>query len=172
MIFELIVLSLQESPSFCFSHYFLSSPSLSFPLSRSPSSVGLSILLPEELRSRRPHLDEPAGQPLPLHHGGHGGQAVPFDQAAGDAGGGATLARGDDDSQAVVATPSHGPAPGVYHEADQEAVRHNARTHKRTLNLCPSLPIVERRRHILLEWGLLVLTSKGVSEKQENNHHA
>lgn len=76
---------------------------------------------PEELGSRGPHLDEPAGQAFALHHGGHGGQPVPLHQAARDPRGGAAVPGRDDDAQAVVPATAHGSAPGVHHEADQEA---------------------------------------------------
>lgn len=45
---------------------------------------------------------------------------MPLDQSAGDPGGRRALPGGDDDAHAVVATSSHGAAPGVDHETDQE----------------------------------------------------
>lgn len=45
---------------------------------------------------------------------------MPLDQSTGDPGGRGALPRRDDDAHAVVAAPSHGAAPGVDHEADQE----------------------------------------------------
>lgn len=80
------------------------------------------VFLPEELGSCGAHLYDPAGQALPVHHGGHGGQPVPLHQTAGDPCGSRALLRGYHDAQAVVATAAHGPAPGINHEADQEAV--------------------------------------------------
>lgn len=77
--------------------------------------------LPEELSSRGAHLDEPAGQALALHHGGHRGQAVPLYQAAGHAGRRAALPGRDDNAQAVMPAAAHGSTSGVHHEADQEA---------------------------------------------------
>ena len=43
-----------------------------------------------------------------------------LDQSTGDPGGRRALSGRDDDAHAVVATSSHGAAPGVDHEADQE----------------------------------------------------
>lgn len=87
------------------------------------ASTIISPVLPKELGSRGSHLDEPAGQTLPLNHRGHGGQTVPLHQSARHSRRGAALPRRDDDAEAVVSTAAHGSAPGVYHEADQEAER-------------------------------------------------
>ncbi len=43
-----------------------------------------------------------------------------LDQPTGDPGGRCALPGRDDDAHAVVTTSSHGAAPGVHHEADQE----------------------------------------------------
>lgn len=48
-------------------------------------------------------------------------------QAAGDARGGRTLARRDDDSHAVVPAASHGAASRVHHEANEKPVRRDRR---------------------------------------------
>lgn len=45
---------------------------------------------------------------------------MPLHQATGDPGGRRALPGRDDDAHAVVATSSHGAAPGVDHEADEE----------------------------------------------------
>lgn len=45
---------------------------------------------------------------------------MPLDQPAGDPGGRRALSGRDDDAHAVVTTSSHGAAPGVDHEADEE----------------------------------------------------
>lgn len=84
-------------------------------------SIIIREALPEELGSRGPHLDEPAGQALALNHRGHGGQAVPLHQPARHPRGSAALPGRDDDAQAVVPATAHGSAPGIHHEADQEA---------------------------------------------------
>jgi len=81
----------------------------------------MHVSLPKELGSGGPHLDEPAGQALAFHHRGHGGQTVPLHQAACHPRGSAALPGRDDDAETVVPATTHGPAPGIYHEADQEA---------------------------------------------------
>lgn len=45
---------------------------------------------------------------------------MPLGQATGDPGGRCAFPGRDDDAHAIVATSSHGAAPGVHHEADQE----------------------------------------------------
>lgn len=52
---------------------------------------------------------------------------MPLHQATGDPGGRRALPGWDDDAHAVVTTSSHGAAPGVDHEADQEPDGENDR---------------------------------------------
>lgn len=47
---------------------------------------------------------------------------MPLDQTAGDSGGGRALLGGYEDAQAVMATATHSPTPGIDHETDQEAI--------------------------------------------------
>lgn len=46
---------------------------------------------------------------------------MPLDQSTGDPGGRCAFSRRDDDAHAIVTTSSHGAAPGIDHEADQES---------------------------------------------------
>lgn len=81
--------------------------------------------LPEELSTRGSDFDQAAGQAFPLHHRGHGRQAVALHQAAGDPRGGGALPGRDDDAESVVSAATHGAPAGVHHETDQEAERHS-----------------------------------------------
>lgn len=81
----------------------------------------ITVALPEELSSRGPNLDDPAGQALTLNHWGHGGQAVPFHQPARYPCWRAALSGRDDYAKPVVPATAHCSAPGIHHEADQEA---------------------------------------------------
>ena len=81
----------------------------------------LPVALPEELGSWGPHLDEPAGQAFALNHRGHSSQTVPLHQSARHPCRRTAFPRWDDDAQAVVPATAHGSAPGIHHEADQEA---------------------------------------------------
>ena len=76
---------------------------------------------PQELGAHGAHLQDPAGQPLPLQHGWRSGQLLLLDQPAGDACGHGALPGGHDDPDAGVPGPTHGSTAGVHHEADQEA---------------------------------------------------
>lgn len=77
-------------------------------------------VLPEELSAGWTDLDQSAGQAFSFHHGRRRCQFVSLDQSTGDPGGRRALSGRDDDAHAVVTTSSHGAAPGVDHEADQE----------------------------------------------------
>lgn len=81
--------------------------------------------LPEELGTGGSDFDQAAGQAFSLHHRGHGRQAVPLHQAAGDPRGGGALPGRDDDAESVVSAAPHGAPAGVHHETDQEAERHS-----------------------------------------------
>ena len=80
-----------------------------------------STALPQELGPGRAHFYDAPGQPLPLHHGGHGGQTVSLHQPAGHPRRRRTLSGRHYDAQAVVTATAHGPSPCVHHETDQEA---------------------------------------------------
>lgn len=77
--------------------------------------------LPQELGPSRSHFYDATSQPLTLHHRRHRGQTVSLHQPACHPRGCRTLSWWYDDSQAIVTATTHGPAPGIYHEADQEA---------------------------------------------------
>lgn len=76
---------------------------------------------PQELGSSGSHFNDASSQPLALHHRWHRGQAVSLHQPACHPRGCRTLSWWHNDSQAVVTATTHGSAPGIYHEADQEA---------------------------------------------------
>lgn len=52
-------------------------------------------------------------------------------QAAGDAGGGRTLAWGDDDPHPMVAASSHGAPSRIHHKANEKPVEGKTRCHHR-----------------------------------------
>lgn len=83
--------------------------------------------LPQELGSRRAHFNDASGQTLTLHHRRHGRQTVPLHQPAGYPGGCRALSGRHDDPQAIVTAAAHGSAPGIDHEADQEAEQQEER---------------------------------------------
>lgn len=91
-----------------------------------------SDLSPQELGSRGPQRNDPAGQALLLGQRGRRVQLLGLDQAAGDASGRCTRPRGDHHPQAVVTTAPHGASPGVHHEAHQKP----RGTGRSTLGLC------------------------------------
>lgn len=77
--------------------------------------------LPQELGSSGSHFNDATSQPLTFHHRRHRGQTVSLHQPACHPRGCRTLSWWHNDSQAVVTAATHGPAPGIYHEANQEA---------------------------------------------------
>lgn len=74
--------------------------------------------LPQELCSGGSYFNDAASQPLALHHRGHRGQTVSLHQPARHPCRCRTLPWWYNDSQAIVTATTHGPTPGIYHEAD------------------------------------------------------
>ena len=80
----------------------------------------LLIYLPKEFGTRGSQLKDPGGNGFTLHHWGRVDQLVLLEVSARDPHGHGGLAGWDDHPDPGMSAASHGSAPGVNHEADQE----------------------------------------------------
>lgn len=111
-------------------------------------------VLPEELSSSWTDLNQAAGQAFSFHHRRRRRQFVSLHQSTGDSGRRRALPGRDDDAHAVVTTSSHGAAPCVHHEADQEPDGEpNKGGKRRRQRVMGGRETVKKRGDIEREWN-------------------